>query len=89
MSGPCMCGDTECPVCGPLQGHDPRFDTIVSWIETVLLADLPAGHDANWWAEELANRIGRSAPQEVVDAVQFAAEDWERQQRAEARGVSW
>lgn len=24
--GPCMCGDTECPSCGPLQGNTDMFD---------------------------------------------------------------
>lgn len=75
--GPCMCGDTACPSCGPAQGHDPDFDLVCEWLEEVILADMSAGHDVSWWAEELANRIGRSAPQDVVDAVVAAAKLWD------------
>lgn len=24
--GPCMCGDTMCPSCGPAQGYDPVYE---------------------------------------------------------------
>lgn len=26
--GPCLCGDTACPSCGPLQGYDPQFEAL-------------------------------------------------------------
>ena len=26
--GPCMCGDTQCPSCGPAQGYNAEFERV-------------------------------------------------------------
>jgi hypothetical protein len=32
----CMCGDTQCPSCGPAQGYDPQFERFCdAYCETV------------------------------------------------------
>ena len=28
MTGPCLCGDTACPSCGPAQGYDPAWERL-------------------------------------------------------------
>jgi hypothetical protein len=34
--GPCLCGDTMCPSCGPAQGYDPHFEQFCeTYCETV------------------------------------------------------
>lgn len=34
--GPCLCGDTMCPSCGPAQGYDPHFEQFYeAYCETV------------------------------------------------------
>jgi len=73
---PCMCGDTACPSCGPAQGHDPDFDLVVEWLFEVVLNDPPQGFDSEWWAEELANRLGTD--QGVADSILAAAKEWDR-----------
>lgn len=81
MSGPCMCGDTNCPSCGPAQGHDPAFEVVTEWLLEKVLADMPPIIDASWLAEELANRLGhRDQPQELADVIYETAKQWARDQ---------
>ena len=39
MNGPCLCGDTACPSCGPAQGHDLQFEKVVEAVCTVVNMD--------------------------------------------------
>jgi hypothetical protein len=74
-----MCGDTNCPSCGPAQGIDPSFDVIAGWMEEVVLVNMPHCLDLCWLAEELAHRLGsRSQPQYLADAILKAAHEWEQ-----------
>jgi hypothetical protein len=73
-----MCGDTNCPSCGPAQGYNPAFETVCEWAENVLLADVPEAINVSWLAEDLMSRIGRMMPQEVVDAFEVKAREWAR-----------
>lgn len=75
---PCLCGDTNCPSCGPAQGYDPAFETVCGWMYEVLLADLPEAINREWLAEDLASRLGRCGDADLVDAVYAAAAKWER-----------
>lgn len=77
----CMCGDVMCPSCGPAQGFDPAFETVVEWLEFCVLADMPQAISVEWLAEDLANRLGwRDRSQEFADAVYAEALKWQRQQ---------
>ena len=75
----CMCGDTNCPSCGPAQGYDPATETVCDWVLSVLLDGFPDGFDLDWLSGEITDRIGRRAPQEVADAIYAAAKKWERE----------
>ena len=39
MKGPCMCGDTACPSCGPAQGYDLQFEKVVEAVCHVVNMD--------------------------------------------------
>ena len=41
---PCLCGDPECPSCGPAQGLGPEADTwmVCDWMEHAIFADIDA-----------------------------------------------
>ena len=40
----CLCGDPECPSCGPAQGLGPEDDAwmVHDWMERAILADIDA-----------------------------------------------
>lgn len=80
----CMCGDTECPSCGPLQGADPAFSRVCEWFENVVLVDMSPGLDVPWLAEDLASRFGK-LNSAIVDAIYMEATRWASAQRAIAR----
>lgn len=86
--GPCMCGDTACPSCGPAQGANPEFEMVCEWLQEVVLADMAHVIDCGWLAEDLANRLG-NAPEPVMHAIAVAAAEWtrarERKHREERR----
>jgi hypothetical protein len=65
--GPCLCGDTNCPSCGPAQGADPNFDMVVEWFAEVILADYPAFIDPLALAEDLVDRLGRKCAGPVAE----------------------
>lgn len=79
----CMCGDTNCPSCGPAQGYNPAFEAVCEWLEYSVLADFPKGFDVTWLAEELANRLGAAQqPQTLADAMEATAKAWARKQKS-------
>jgi hypothetical protein len=83
-----MCGDTNCPSCGPAQGYDPAFELVCEWIGEVLLADFPPAINTEWLAEELANRLGhRDQPQAFADAIYTRAREWAREYMNNRRKV--
>jgi len=71
--GPCMCGDTGCPSCGPAQGYDPVHEQVCEWIQETLLAGFPEVINVDWLAGELANRFIAVGGQEFIDAVEREA----------------
>ncbi len=75
--GPCMCGDLNCPSCGPAQGYNPDFEVVCEYLAEVVLADFHPVVDVGWLAEDLADRLGRTLPQDAVDALTHAAKVWE------------
>jgi len=72
---PCMCGDTNCWICGPAQGHDPDFELVCDSLCEVVLEDMPNIVNTEWLAEELASRLGKN--QDVADVILAAAKDWQ------------
>jgi len=78
----CMCGDTNCPSCGPAQGFNPEFEVVCEWLDEVLLKDLHPVLNIDWLSEELANRLGKD--QDLADSITRVAQKWSRE---EAKGV--
>jgi hypothetical protein len=81
-----MCGDTNCPSCGPAQGFDPQCERLSEWVSEVLLAAVP---DVDG---EIANRvIGNILYMAYEDLARFdeMAASWARRNyenyRAKAR----
>ena len=85
----CMCGDTNCPSCGPAQGFNPEFERVCEWIEYDLFCDLPEGFDLTWFSEELANQLGKQ-PMYLVEAIERRAKEWEIEYREkQKRNREW
>ena len=73
----CLCGDLNCPSCGPLLGGDQAKETVIEWILEDVLADFPPGIDTLWLSEELATRLGHAnRSQKLADAVYEEAQTW-------------
>lgn len=87
MSGPCMCGDTMCPSCGPAQGYNPQFERVCEWLEDGLLADLDPSISLEWLVEELANRLGKCSPA-LVQAVEAEAYWWAGEKKKKTTRLS-
>lgn len=86
MFGPCMCGDTMCPSCGPAQGYDPKFevlceklaDRLEDFLKDIVVLDAPQMDDL---LETVADKIDK-----ILDAQQRAQEeDYARQLKEEER----
>ena len=75
----CMCGDLNCPSCGPLQGHDPTFERVCEWFDTEIFKDkhkVPECIDLEWLSEFVASAIEHNAPEDVIEAIEIAAHKW-------------
>ena len=76
--GPCLCGDTACPSCGPAQGHDPIYEMVIEFLGELFFPDdadeveLPTTETA--FLEFVADNLAR------IDltrkAVTIAAQRW-------------
>ena len=82
MPGPCLCGDPACVFCGC---GDPGFDRLCCYLLEVVLADLPPIIDGGALAEDLASRFSRAASPDLIEALDQAAREWERNQADERR----
>ena len=82
MSG-CLCGDPECPSCGPAQGRGPETDAtyVHDWLELEILRQYRSTmpHHPYDAAVTLADRLG--AYPEVAAAMAEAAAAWHANDR--------
>ena len=58
--GPCMCGDTQCPSCGPAQGYNLDEELVIEWLEA-LADESNLNYDADpvnaiWYVVELLGK---------------------------------
>lgn len=82
---PCLCGDTNCPSCGPAQGYDPHAELVTEWLKGVILKN-DTGHNdkdmVNYSIKDLAYfltmRFIEDAPPEVFYEMARAAREWEK-----------
>ena len=90
MIGPCMCGDSACPSCGPAQGYDPAYELVVEFLCESFAT--PCGDIVNpeWLSETVADVLGKD--QEMADALLAWAQRKQRayrQERAMPHGEDW
>ena len=82
---PCMCGDTNCPSCGPAQGHNPMFERVCDWMYDVLAGVGGEAIDGVWLSEAVADRLGKE-PQWFVEAIERRVREYEAEQRDRKEG---
>jgi len=82
--GPCMCGDTQCPSCGPAQGYNPELELVTDYLE--FLSDkhenVEPAYDCVDSIRYVLELLGQEKELDFVrDELTRAAQTWRRETR--------
>lgn len=88
---PCLCGDTNCPSCGPAQGYNPEAELVCEWLTEVVFADagnkdFPSWVDIPNLASIVAERFGFD--QDIADLFVKRAKEWDRKLNQKIRNAN-
>ncbi len=78
---PCMCGDTNCPSCGPAQGHNPESELVAEWLASFVddpkeWDQLLNDRDVAGIFDKLLGYIEETAETEFLQALVKQAKRW-------------